>query len=38
VRVGAYELYRSGGGGKKNMSCACHWAVNQAATDAAGRM
>lgn len=38
VRVGAYELYRSGGGGKKNMSCACHWAVNQAATDQAGRM
>src|SRR3954465_3454635 len=29
VRVGAYELYLSGGGGKKNMSCACHWAVNQ---------
>jgi NitT/TauT family transport system substrate-binding protein len=38
VRTGAYELYRSGGGGKKNMSCACHWAVNQAAGDAAGRM
>ncbi len=38
VRVGAYELYRSGGGGKKHMSCACHWAVNQAATDSAGRM
>ena len=38
VRVGAYELYRSAGGGKKDMSCACHWAVNQAATDAAGRM
>src|SRR3954454_2125923 len=38
VRVGAYELYRSGGGGKKNMSCACHWAVNQAASEAAGRM
>jgi NitT/TauT family transport system substrate-binding protein len=38
IRVGAYELYRSGGGGKKDMSCACHWAVNQAATDAAGRM
>ena len=38
VRVGAYELYRSGGGGKKDMSCACHWAVNQAATDAAGTM
>src|SRR5215207_6035203 len=38
VRVGAYELYRTASGGKKNMSCACHWAVNQAATDAAGRM
>ena len=38
VRVGAYELYRAGGGGKQNMSCACHWAVNQAASDAAGRM
>src|SRR5919108_794567 len=36
VRVGAYELYRTGGGGKKKMSCACHWAGNQAATDAAG--
>lgn len=38
IRTGAYELYLSGGGGKKNMSCACHWAVNQAAGDAAGRM
>lgn len=38
IRVGAYELYLAGGGGKKNMSCACHWAVNQAAADAAGRM
>lgn len=38
VRAGAYELYRAGGGGKKHMSCACHWAVNQAATDSAGRM
>lgn len=38
VRKGAYELYRSGGGGKKGMSCACHWAVTQAAGDAAGRM
>lgn len=38
LRVGAYELYRAGSGGKRNMSCACHWAVNQAATDAAGRM
>jgi NitT/TauT family transport system substrate-binding protein len=38
VRMGAYELYRSGSGGKKNMSCACHWAVSQAAGDEAGRM
>jgi NitT/TauT family transport system substrate-binding protein len=38
VRTGAYELYRVGGGGKKGMSCACHWAVNQAAGDQAGRM
>jgi NitT/TauT family transport system substrate-binding protein len=38
IRVGAYELYLAGGGGKKNMSCACHWAVNQAAADAAGKM
>jgi NitT/TauT family transport system substrate-binding protein len=38
IRMGAYELYQIGAGGKKNMSCACHWAVNQAATDAAGRM
>jgi NitT/TauT family transport system substrate-binding protein len=38
VRTGAYELYRVGGGGKQGMSCACHWAVNQAAGDSAGRM
>jgi len=38
IRVGAYELYQSGGGGKKDMSCACHWAVNEAATQGAGRM
>ena len=38
VRVGAYELYQSAGGGKKDMSCACHWAVNEAATHGAGRM
>lgn len=38
VRVGAYELYGSGGRGKQDMSCACHWAVNQAATDHHGRM
>jgi NitT/TauT family transport system substrate-binding protein len=38
VRMGAYELYQSGGPGKKDMSCACHWAVNQAAVDSYGRM
>jgi len=38
VRVGAYELYQTGGGGKRDMSCACHWAVNQSAVDNAGRM
>jgi len=38
VRVGAYELYRAGGAGKRDMSCACHWAVNQAAADQHGRM
>ncbi|MGH8987506.1 MAG: ABC transporter substrate-binding protein [Acidimicrobiales bacterium] len=38
VRMGAYELYVAGVGGKKDMSCACHWAVNQAAVDDAGKM
>jgi NitT/TauT family transport system substrate-binding protein len=38
VRVGAYERYRAGAPGKRDMSCACHWAVNQAATDQHGRM
>lgn len=38
VRTGAYEPCRVGGGGEKGMSCACHWAVNQAAGDHAGRM
>jgi NitT/TauT family transport system substrate-binding protein len=38
VRTGAYEQYKTGLGGKKNMSCACHWAVNQAASDDAGHM
>lgn len=38
VRTGAYELYQGGSGGKQNMSCACHWATNQASTDAAGQM
>ena len=38
VRVGASELYRAGAGGKRDMSCACHWAVNQAAAEQHGRM
>lgn len=38
VRVGAYELYKAQAPGKRNMSCACHWAVNQAASDQHGRM
>jgi hypothetical protein len=38
VRVGAYELYQAKAPGKRDMSCACHWAVNQAATDLHGRM
>jgi NitT/TauT family transport system substrate-binding protein len=38
VRMGAYELYQSGAPGKRDMSCACHWAVNQAAVDQHGRM
>jgi NitT/TauT family transport system substrate-binding protein len=38
VRTGAYELYEAGAAGKRDMSCACHWAVNQAATDQHGSM
>jgi NitT/TauT family transport system substrate-binding protein len=38
VRVGAYELYRARAGGKRDMSCACHWAVNQVAAEQHGRM
>ena len=38
VRTGAYELYQGESGGKQNMSCACHWATNQASTDSVGRM
>ncbi len=38
VRTGAYELYQGESGGKQHMSCACHWATNQASTDSAGRM
>jgi NitT/TauT family transport system substrate-binding protein len=38
VLTGAYELYEAGAPGKRDMSCACHWAVNQAAADQHGRM
>jgi NitT/TauT family transport system substrate-binding protein len=38
VRTGAYELYQGESGSKQNMSCACHWATNQASTDSAGQM
>lgn len=38
VRSGAYEAYETGTQGKRDMSCACHWAVNQAAADQRGTM
>jgi NitT/TauT family transport system substrate-binding protein len=38
IRMGAYELYGKQAPGKRDMSCACHWAVNQAAGDQHGRM
>jgi ABC-type nitrate/sulfonate/bicarbonate transport system substrate-binding protein len=38
VRSGAYEAYGTGEAGKRDMSCACHWAVNQAAVDQRGTM
>ena len=38
VRSGAYEAYGTGTQGKRDMSCACHWAVNQAAADQHGSM
>jgi NitT/TauT family transport system substrate-binding protein len=38
VRSGAYEAYGTGTQGKRDMSCACHWAVNQAAADQRGSM
>jgi NitT/TauT family transport system substrate-binding protein len=38
VRLGAYELFGKQAPGKRDMSCACHWAVNQAASDQHGRM
>ena len=41
IKSGAYESYVQGGGnkGKKSdISCACHWAVNQAAANNVGKM
>ena len=38
IRVGAYEFFGKQAPGKRDMSCACHWAVNQAASDQHGRM
>lgn len=39
-KSGAYEAYeegKGGKGGKSDISCACHWAVNQAAASDVGR-
>lgn len=42
VRSGAYELYQEGKGAKgtehSDVSCACHWTVNEAAAQSSGRM
>jgi NitT/TauT family transport system substrate-binding protein len=38
IRLGAYELFGKQAPGKRDVSCACHWAVNQAAGDQHGRM
>src|SRR5262245_41836411 len=42
VRSGAYEMYQEGGGSKgashSDISCACHWTVNEAAAKQSGRM
>ena len=41
IKTGAYESYVRGGGNKgakSDISCACHWAVNQAAANNVGRM
>src|SRR4029077_13621503 len=39
VVSGAFEAYRQGGGNKgvkSDISCACHWAVNQASAQQIG--
>ena len=41
VRSGAYEAYQRAGGNKgvkSDISCACHWTVNQAASQGIGTM
>lgn len=42
IRSGAYEMYEQGGGSKgethSDISCACHWTVNEAAAKNVGRM
>jgi NitT/TauT family transport system substrate-binding protein len=42
IRAGAYEMYERGGGAKgdahSDISCACHWTVNEAAARNVGRM
>src|SRR5438270_8810875 len=41
VRSGAFESYQQGGGNKgvkSDISCACHWAVNQASAQHIGTM
>lgn len=41
IKSGAYESYISGKGNKgvkSDISCACHWAVNQAAAQNVGKM
>jgi NitT/TauT family transport system substrate-binding protein len=42
IRSGAYEMYEKGGGAKgevhSDVSCACHWTVNEAAAKNVGKM
>lgn len=41
IKTGAYESYVKGGGNKgqkSDVSCACHWAVNQAAANKVGKV
>jgi NitT/TauT family transport system substrate-binding protein len=41
ILAGAFESYKTGGGNKgvkSDISCACHWAVNQASSESIGTM